>query len=222
MNAITRPQGWTLTYDNAEALKWLAFASMLVDHASKVFGPWDWAQPIGRIAFPVFAFLIGRHLGSERMLHRLLLVGALATVPHGLTLTPGHVLPLNILFTFAFAAGVLRLLGEGRNGYAAVLFGLGVLVCDYSLPGLALVLASWAWWQSRAALAVLLLALALVLLCAFNGNTFALLAVPLVLVAGAADWRVPRVRHVFWFAYPLHLALLAALAWWGVGASPLR
>lgn len=203
-----------LSYDNAEALKWLAFAAMLVDHANKVFagGAWAWAVPVGRIAFPVFAFLIGRHLLSNRMLVRLLVIGAIATVPHVVALTPGHAVPLNILFTFAAAAGVVRLWLSGNLAFAGVVLLLGVLLCDYTLPGLLLVVSCWAWWQARTFATWSMLAASLLLLCLFNGNSFALLAVPLVLLAASCDWRAPRVRHFFWIAYPAHLAVLALLA----------
>ncbi|MGN7725127.1 TraX family protein [Luteimonas sp. 22616] len=214
MNAQAQAAPLRLTYDNAEALKWLAFAAMLVDHANKVFadGAWAWAVPVGRVAFPVFAFLIGRHLLSERLLVRLLAVGAVAAVPYMLALTPGSPLPLNILFSFAFAAGVARLWTDGRRNYAGVLFVLAVMVCDYTLPGMLLILSCWAWWQERTRATWAMLASSLLMVCLLNGNLFALLAVPMVLLAAACDWRVPRVRHFFWIAYPVHLVVLAALA----------
>lgn len=204
---------WRLSYDNAEALKWLAFASMLIDHANKVFagGAWAWAVPLGRIAFPVFAFLIGRHLLADKLLRRLVFVGLLASIPHALLLTHGDPLPLNILFTFAFAAGAARLFFAGRYVAAGLLFALGAIVCDYTVPGLLLVLSSWAWWQERTPATWGLLGASLAMLCLFNGNGYALLAVPLVLLAASRDWRAPRVRHFFWIAYPAHLVALALL-----------
>lgn len=201
-----------MTYDNAEALKWLAFACMVADHASKLFGPWPSADVVGRIAFPVFAFLVGRHLLADRLLSRLVFFGAVATLPVWMTVNGGHLLPLNILWTFAFTAGVARMWMDGRHVVAGILFVLAVLVVDYSLPGLLLVLSSWAWWQERTRATWVMLGSSLAMLCLFNGNLFALLAVPLVLLAVACDWRVPRVRWFFWIGYPLHLVVLALLA----------
>jgi len=212
MNLAARNKSFALSYDNAECLKWLALASMLIDHASKVLGPWDFAVPLGRIAFPVFAFVIGRHLLSDRLLTRLLVVGLIATVPHMLTLTHGEVFPLNILFTFAFAAGAVHLLRDGRPWIALGLLVLGTVVCDYSAPGLLLVLSSWMWWEYRGALGAAALAIGLFVLCWFNGNAWALLAVPLVVLTVSCDWRVPRIRHFFWIAYPVHLVALALIA----------
>ena len=48
-----------------EALKWLALVSMLVDHFGRYafgLGTDSWAFAIGRLAFPLFAFVLASNL----------------------------------------------------------------------------------------------------------------------------------------------------------------
>ena len=58
----------------------------------------------------------------------------------------------------------------------------------------------------------LLLALALLPLCAFNGNAWAFMALPLLYWFGAMPGDVPRHRHTFLGYYGAHLAILAMVA----------
>ncbi|WP_254622300.1 TraX family protein, partial [Stenotrophomonas sp. GbtcB23] len=53
--------------------------------------------------------------------------------------------------------------------------------------------------------------LPLCLLCAYNGNGWALLAPP-VLLLGDLSWKVPRTRWAFYGYYVGHLALFCAVA----------
>lgn len=49
-------------------------------------------------------------------------------------------------------------------------------------------------------------------LCLFNGNLWALAALPVVVVLSGVRWQLPRGRWAFYGYYVGHLALLAALA----------
>ena len=40
-------------------LKWIAIISMLIDHIGAVLFPWcEWMRIVGRLAFPIFAYLL--------------------------------------------------------------------------------------------------------------------------------------------------------------------
>lgn len=44
---------------NTFSLKWIAIISMLLDHIGAVLFPWcEWLRIIGRLAFPIFAYLL--------------------------------------------------------------------------------------------------------------------------------------------------------------------
>lgn len=67
---------------SAMTLKYIAMATMLVDHMGYVLFPWIlWLRCVGRIAFPIFAFQIAegciRTHDRRRYALRLLLAGAL-------------------------------------------------------------------------------------------------------------------------------------------------
>jgi hypothetical protein len=202
------------SYANTEALKWFAFVCMVIDHANKVIGhgEWSWAVPIGRIAFPLFAFVIGRHLGEQgtatRLLKRLVVFGLLATPVYVATVGRGHALPLNILWTFAAALVIVQLIKRDRFMLAGFVALVAAPLVDYHAAGLGIILASWLWWEHRNQFSAFLLAVALAGLCWFNGNPWAMLAVPFALMHAMFDWQLPRHRWFFWLAYPLHIAAL--------------
>jgi len=48
-----------LTSSQQELLKWVAVATMTLDHANRSLWPYqDWAFAVGRLAFPLFVFLL--------------------------------------------------------------------------------------------------------------------------------------------------------------------
>ena len=91
---------------SAMTLKYIAMATMLVDHMGYVLFPWIlWLRCVGRIAFPIFAFQIAegciRTHDRRRYALRLLLFAVLTEVPFDLAFN-GQVLYLgyqNVLWT---------------------------------------------------------------------------------------------------------------------------
>ena len=77
---------------SAMTLKYIAMATMLVDHMGYVLFPWIlWLRCVGRIAFPIFAFQIAegciRTHDRRRYALRLLLFAVLTEVPFCLLYT---------------------------------------------------------------------------------------------------------------------------------------
>lgn len=200
-----------------EAAKWIALACMVVDHVNAVFYARElgmWADVLGRIAFPMFAAVVGFNLARPG---RDLIAAARKFALWGLLALPFHAAlfaqaggwwPLNVLFLFALVAGVQRL---GSRSWPAALaaFVIGGFFVEYWHAGVMLtaacyVLARLPYSQGAAAG----VALSLVALCLLNGNAYALLAVPVL--AGLAMWRpiLPRSPRAFWWFYPGHLAAL--------------
>ena len=96
---------------SAMTLKYIAMATMLVDHMGYVLFPWIlWLRCVGRIAFPIFAFQIAegciRTHDRRRYALRLLLFAVLTEVPFDLAFN-GQVLYLgyqNVLWTLLAGA----------------------------------------------------------------------------------------------------------------------
>lgn len=206
-----------------EALKWLALLFMTGDHVNKYL--FNDTMPLlfdaGRLALPLFAFVLGYNLARPgtlergvygRAIKRLALFGLLATPAFvGLGGLAAGWWPLNILFTLLVATATMYLieLGEKRHLVAAALvFLAGGSLVEFWWPALTICLAVW-WYCKRPALpALLLLIAACASLWFINGNAWALVALPLVAAAMHVDVRVPRLRWVFYAFYPLHLVAL--------------
>ena len=219
MNAVARFPRIAYTSGTLEALKWAAFASMLVDHANTVFfGREVQAMyALGRLAFPIFAMVIGYnmarpHADHGRLLRRLLVFGVLSQPLAIATINRGELLPFNVLFTFAAAVWFLRWWDEGKTARALGLLLAAMVLVDYMAVGVLLV-ASTAMYVRRPGLGPLLaVGGSLIGLCAINGNAWALVSVAGLLVASRWDVAVPRFRWAFWIAYPAHFTILGVLA----------
>jgi len=209
-----------------EVLRWVAIVTMVVDHVGAVLLPPADALPlraVGRVAWPLFAFLLAynvarRGVDPRRYLTPLLLWCAVATLPHYLAFQRPVV---NILGTLFLGAGALALLAKRRELEArsplAVPVGLaGVLVAsafvEYGPPGVALVLV-W-WWALKTGEPAALLATALVV--AWQNHPWVvwpatLAALPLPFVVARLPVGLPRSGRLPWLFYPTHLAMLVAI-----------
>lgn len=206
-----------------EAAKWVALVCMVVDHVNAVFFDRDLgilASAAGRLSMPLFALVIGYNLARPgvdfgRVLNRLLLFGMAALPFHAALFSQiGSWWPLNILATFGVAVACISLYRDGSPVVASVVFLLGGSVVEYWWPGVALVIAAYLRFRPVDPIGSGWLFAALVGLCVVNANAWALLAVPVLHGLNAMDVTLPRLRWVFWFFYPIHLAVLYVL--WSV------
>lgn len=162
-----------------DGIKVVAFFAMVIDHINTAAG-FDITelQLIGRIAFPLFAFVwgvnINRHKISQKSLNRMWLLALLCQPSYffafksvGFSLTS-----LNILFSFAIAGQVLKAVLE--PSVCNVIAATGALLLmpwmdtSYELRGLLLLLASAAvfkfWFEyGRKILVALWISLAIFL-----------------------------------------------------------
>jgi len=106
----------------AEALKWLALALMVLDHANKYLcnDALPWVFPIARLSFPLFGFVLAYNLArpdtisngaAVRVMKRLALFALVAAIPH--IILDGRFFPLNILATLLVATGTVYLFEQG-------------------------------------------------------------------------------------------------------------
>jgi len=213
----------TISGGTLEALKWLGLVLMVLDHANKYLFAHTipGAFEAGRLAMPIFGFVLAYNLARPgalaagvhvRVMKRLALYG-LAATPFFIGL--GGLLagwwPLNIMFMLLVSAGVVRLVEQGgfaRLAGAAALFLLGGAFVEFWWFALAFTVSAWWYFKTGSKAAVVACTLALAALFVVNKNLWALAAIPLMLAAPLVDVKVPRLRHVFYAFYPLHLAVL--------------
>ncbi|MBQ3134627.1 MAG: conjugal transfer protein TraX [Oscillospiraceae bacterium] len=143
-------------------LKIVAMACMFLDHAgwTVAFGA-QWLGCVGRIAFPLFAFMVAEgycHTRNfKRYLGRMFLFALISEIPFNLMTGGGLLNPFhqNVMFTFCLALLLLRVADKAwqRNWWEGLLvavfagcvgYGLGMLTfVDYNGCGILTVLAFW-------------------------------------------------------------------------------
>lgn len=227
---------------SADVLKGIAVVSMLCDHACYVFvttsmHPLRW---IGRLAFPIFAFLIAEGAAKTkhpaRYLLRLAAFALLSELPFDLALfgTPFYPEYQNVFFTLffgLFAVCALRLL-EPRGGawpllsalpLAAAMAGAYCLNADYRAEGVLCIFAFYLAKKQEDRRGVYGFALSLAALAPclyysevrgallFNAaETANLLAVPLLMQYNGRRGKKVN-KYLFYAIYPAHLLLLALI-----------
>jgi hypothetical protein len=213
-------------------LKWLALALMFLDHANRTLWSFQpWVYTLGRLAFPLFAFLIAyniaiRGAGARRYGLPLLVFGMVSQAPAMLALDR-ELLPLNIFFTLLLGSSLLpfrrwlsRRLPEGWLGqslswlatvYLMLVLSLSV---EYGPLGVLLVPALSVFLKRPSVLAGVGVAVLLMLVNGFHISSLATwLVVPVICgVRKLPLSPLPRTKWLFYTFYPGHLMVLWLLA----------
>lgn len=222
LNKTTLPR--LVMFDGAlEALKWIALLLMTGDHVNKYLfnGTKDFLFNAGRAAMPLFIFVLAYNLARPHTLERGVYLRTMKRLTlHGVVATPAFLAlgglavgwwPLNIMFTLLTLAAVLYLVDQhmvvGYVAATAVFLTAGSFV-EFWWPALAFGLAVWWYCRQPAWMALLLALVALAALWFVNDNLWALIALPVILVASRIDLNVPRIRWMFYAYYPVHLIAL--------------
>jgi len=216
----------TLSSSQQELLKWLAVFTMTLDHANRTLWPFQgWAFAVGRLAFPLFVFLLAynltvRRVRARRYLLPLLEFGAVSQLPVMMVLGR-DVLPLNILFTLLLGVAftpiftyIKRFMPTGWAVFNVVLvWGLLGLFVEYGPVGVLLIPAMQYLLARPSFFSVALVALLLPAANLFVPAALVPFALPL-LIWGVTRLRLaplPRARWVFYAFYPVHLVALWCL-----------
>lgn len=223
-----------------DALKKLAMFTMLLDHIGvAVLYPWISAQQaimtstewqfwtasyfllrtIGRIAFPMFAFLLVEgflHTGSrKRYFMRLFGMALLSEIPFNLAVSGNFFMSShqNTLFTLALGLLLLVLLSRWRKqkflqmgGLLLFLVAASVLRVDYTAYGVALIVIFYWFYADRKA-SMILGAVLSFLNSMGNLGAAALAYIPLSLYDRKKQPNRKR-AWVFYVFYPAHLLVL--------------
>lgn len=166
---------------SSSALHIIAMLLMLGDHAwATVLPQYEWLTCAGRLAFPIFAFMIAEgaaHTHSlPRYILRMAIWAAISEIPFNLAISGGVLYPFhqNVLWTFTISLGAIFLLEKVKGKFkrrlikillyipiviAAVLIGLVTLV-DYNGAGVLTVLVfnflpRGKWWGKLGQLLVM-------------------------------------------------------------------
>jgi hypothetical protein len=211
-------------YDRGrESLKWLAIATMTIDHVGAILYPEQvLLRYIGRLSFPLIAYLLVLGLESTRSAKnyftRLFLFALISQVPFTLARGVAPWEYLNIFFTLSL--GVLFIYLYERNNYLFLLplVASAVLPLDFDGYGIATIGCFYALRKNRRIGIILFILLNLFVFFDVPYQSLALLALPLILLhndgrflptkIGAKTDYPPWRKYSFYVYYPLHLLLL--------------
>jgi hypothetical protein len=211
---------------SAAVLQIIAVISMTIDHIGYYLFP-DCLilRILGRIAFPIFAFMLVEGFkytrSRPRYFARLLVAAMVAQLVFFAFSEVFHYDYMhNVIFTFAFA--LVALICAERGGFFLIavpllILAAGALECEYGLYGTMMIVclyyAGRIFGNNRylrpMAQAVVIIAMmsSQALLSAWDIQLFSLFAiVPIALYSGKKGQRLPRLFGYFY--YPMHLAVL--------------
>lgn len=212
----------SISSGSIEALKWLAIALMTLDHVNTYLfdRSLQYAFELGRIAMPIFVIVMAYNLARpgafsrgtfQRSAKRLALFAVLSCVPF-IPLQDGSILPLNILFLLLLASLIAFLIEHGgrpQKLLAFTLFLAGGALVEYWWPALALAIVAWRYFKAPSLGGTFGIVLLTASLWVINQNFWAMLALPLLVIATKIDLQLPRTKwYVFYAYYPLHLLFI--------------
>lgn len=202
---------------------------MLADHIGWIFFPQlNILRIIGRLSFPLFAFLIAEGSTKTKNINsyitRLLLFGLVSQIPYSyLThVTKETYLVLNIFFTLAAGLFLIKLIQEKNNLQFTFFFIIFCFVSvyvqyDYGIYGLLIILSSYLFIKKPFFGSIALISASF--LESFNfssenfnldNQVFAVLAlIPILFYKGTIGRKISK--WYFYFFYPLHLIILSLI-----------
>jgi TraX protein len=225
----------TLTSGQQELLKWLAIITMTLDHINALL--FNYGVPpllwIGRLAFPLFAFLIAynlvvRNVKPTRYLYPLIFF-ALCTQP--VVLLVWHRWSANIFLTLALGVlfvGLQRLLAQRLLAQrllvrwlhptlsyliVALLLVIPAMQVEYGIAGVFLIPALVFYLGHPRALLLVAIGFYLLALNTFSpASVMPLLLLPILYLTTRFDITLTRVNPWFFYLYyPCHLLVLKVL-----------
>lgn len=206
---------------NNFTLKMIAIISMVIDHVGLIFFPAIPAfRAVGRIAFPIFCFLIVEGFYHTRShlnyLIRLTLFAILSEIPFDLAFRNtmfdwGH---QNVFFTLVLGLLAIFCLEEMNTTKKfaiplILIWGTAIVLrCDYGIGGVLLICI---FYITRETPWVRLILCALVLYVFYNtSELYGLIA--MLPITFYNEKRGPSTKMLFYWFYPVHLLVLYALA----------
>jgi len=210
-----------------EAAKWIAVIAMTCDHAGKIAFPsaFEATHAIGRLAFPLFAGIVGLRLAIDPKVAskylRTLFAWAVVSQPI-YVLVGRDWWDGNILFTLLLGVAAwigIREITAGQTARGCAIL-LAIIVpsalVEYRTAGVAIIPALAAYAGARPGRALLAVG-PLGVLANFVPESpyfapvdlLALLATPVLILSASASARLPRLpKHAFYAYYPMHLYAL--------------
>lgn len=225
-----------LRFLSGSALKLIAVITMLIDHIGyclyflpfmttplftamgKTITLYFILRKIGRLAFPIYCFLIGEGLVHTRnqvkYLLRLLIFAVISEIPYNL-MTSGKLLSTanqNVFFSLFLGALAIYFLKNIKSNLLktvlvlATVFVSYFLKADYGVTGVIIIMTLYALRSQP-------IVQALAGYCMFSGGIYAAAAfVPINMYNGKRGFiKSPVLKYAFYLFYPVHMLLLVGI-----------
>lgn len=212
---------------SGNALKIIAAVSMLIDHAGVILFPQiKLLRIIGRIAFPIYAFMLAQgcvHTSNKlRYFLRIFLLGVLCQVVYGIY---GQDSMMGILISFSMAIPLIYLCRAACCGkrYAPVCFFVAVAIVwgicqriqlDYGFWGCMLPVSTCLFSAEEGKKHLIPFGICLVLLAWSLGGVqwYSLFSLPLLCLY-SGERGMLRMKYFFYIFYPVHLLILEGISY---------
>lgn len=202
-------------------LEWIAMFSMLIDHIGYTFFPYEFTwRVIGRLAFPLYTYLLVRGLvftkNKNRYLLRLFYLALLSQVPFMLLF---EVESLNVIFTLFLFGSSIVIFEKTSSPFrllCLLIAGIGIFLIDdyidYGFYGYILFLIYYFFKEK----AIILLVSHLSLDILYNWNyfeswysiqSFSIFS-SLIILSKVESFNIKTPRVFYRAFYPLHLLIL--------------
>jgi len=215
---------------NTFSLKMIAIISMLIDHIGHIFFPEVIIfRIIGRIAFPIFAYVLAEGIyytkDITKYMLRLGIFALLSEIPYDLAIM-GSVLEFshqNIFFTLVLSLILLKKLEEQQGAFQKILwFAIiamlaEIIACDYGTGGVLTVLIFYQYRNNRTWMSLYFALTHMLVWGTLGIQSYAALALIPILLYNRKQG--PRVKYAFYVFYPMHLLVLGILAHWIKGVQ---
>ena len=209
-----------------DILKWSAIATMTIDHVGAVlYQECLVFRYIGRLSFPLFAYLLILGLETTRSVKnyfsRLFLFALISQVPFYLAMGVKPWDRLNIFFTLSSGVLFIELHKKGNYLWFLPLVAAEVLRFDFGIYGILAIGCFYFLRRNRILGVILFLLLNLLYLPVSSLKLLALLALPPILIHDSGRFRLEEFGHkvdysrwkkyFFYVYYPLHLVVLFSM-----------
>ena len=221
------------------ALHIIAMIFMLCDHMWATILDYEWLTCIGRIAFPIFAFLITEgyiHTSNiNKYIKRMVIFAIITEIPFNLMVSASPIYPFhqNVLWTFVISLLTLKYLNfdNVKNSFKSILIILlsiiiaTVTMCDYFGAGVMMVVGFYIFRKSKFLQLLMMIYVNMILIQGYSypidiaGYTyyfpqqgFALLSLIFIWLYNGKQGYHAKWFKIFCYAfYPLHMLILYIL-----------
>ena len=221
------------------ALHIIAMIFMLCDHMWATILDYEWLTCIGRIAFPIFAFLITEgyiHTSNiNKYIKRMVIFAIITEIPFNLMVSASPIYPFhkNVLWTFVISLLTLKYLNfdNTKNIFKSILIIILAIIiatitmCDYFGAGVMMVVGFYIFRKSKFLQLLMMIYVNMILIQGYSypidiaGYTyyfpqqgFAILSLIFIWLYNGKQGYHAKWFKIFCYAfYPLHMLILYIL-----------